>query len=81
MLIDGLMIMFGDNKSVILNTMLPSSTLKKKHNDIAYHWVHEAVAAGIVKLVHLPSKENISDLLTKPHGPGKHYDLMKPYLI
>ena len=28
---------FGNNKSVIKNVPLPSSTLKKKHNAIAYH--------------------------------------------
>ena len=32
-------LMFGDNKSVIMNTTLPSSNLKKKHNAIAYHRV------------------------------------------
>ena len=37
-----------DNKGVVLNTTLPSSTLKKKHNAIAYHRVREAVAAQIV---------------------------------
>ena len=79
--IDGPTTMFGDNKSVILNTTLPSSTLKKKHNAIAYHRVREAVASGVINLVHIPSGENISDLLTKPHGPSKHYDLMKRYLI
>jgi hypothetical protein len=38
-----------DNNSVVLNTTLPSSTLKTKHNAIAYHRVREAVAAKIVK--------------------------------
>ena len=39
-----------DNKGVVLNTTLPSSTLKKKHNAIAYHRVREAVAAKIAKI-------------------------------
>ena len=29
--------MYGDNSSVVLNTTVPSSVLKKKHNAIAYH--------------------------------------------
>ena len=33
--------LFGDNQSVITNTTLPSSSLKKKHNAIAYHKVRE----------------------------------------
>ena len=54
-----------DNRSVVLNTTLPSSTLKKKHNAIAYHRVREAVAANVVKVNHIEGKENIADILTK----------------
>ena len=54
-----------DNKSVVLNTMLPSSTLRTKHNAIAYHRVREAVAAQIVRIRHIDGKENIADILTK----------------
>ena len=35
--INGPALMLGDNQSVVLNTMIPSSMLKKKHNAIAYH--------------------------------------------
>jgi hypothetical protein len=54
-----------DNRSVVLNTTLPSSTLKKKHNAIAYHRVREAVAANVVKVNHIEGNENIADILTK----------------
>jgi hypothetical protein len=54
-----------DNKGVVLNTTLPSSTLKKKHNAIAYHRVREAVAAKIAKVYHIDGKENMADILTK----------------
>ena len=58
------------NKSVVLSTSLPSSTLKKKHNALAYHRVREAVAAGILKVSHIPGTENVADILTKPtDGP------------
>ncbi len=30
---------FGDNQSVLCNTTAPASTLKKKPNAIAYHFV------------------------------------------
>ena len=52
--IKGSTLMFGDNLSVIVSTSLPSSTFKKKHNAVAYHRVREAIAAGIVDLVHMP---------------------------
>ena len=59
-------LMLGDNMSVILNTTVPSSQLKKKHNAIAYHRVREAIAGKVVKFVHIPSTTNISDVMTKP---------------
>ena len=72
--------MFGDNMSVITNATLPSSCLKKKHNAIAYHRVREAIAAGIVKFIHVPGSKNIADVLTKPLGPQVHGRLVKQLL-
>ena len=63
--ISGASLLFCDNKGVVLNTTLPSSTLKKKHNAIAYHRVREAVAAKIINIHHIDGKENVADLLTK----------------
>jgi len=64
--IDGPANIFGDNKSVITNATSPTSTLKKKHNLIAYHRVREAIAAGIVKVAKVHTSKNLADLLTKP---------------
>ncbi|MGH2415312.1 MAG: Ty1/Copia family ribonuclease HI, partial [Microcystaceae cyanobacterium] len=55
----------GDNMSVINNTTIPGSVLKRKHLSIAYHKVREAVAAGIITISHISSDMNIADLLTK----------------
>jgi hypothetical protein len=59
-------LMLGDNMSVILNTTVPSSQLKKKHNAIAYHRVREAIAGKLVTFVHIRSEDNVADILTKP---------------
>jgi hypothetical protein len=37
--LEGPTLMLSDNMSVVLNTSVPSSVLKKKHNAIAYHRV------------------------------------------
>jgi hypothetical protein len=37
---------FGDNQSVLANTTAPGSTLKKKSNTIAYHFVREGCACN-----------------------------------
>ena len=34
----------GDNQSVLANTSIPDSTLKKKSQSIAYHFVREGAA-------------------------------------
>jgi hypothetical protein len=64
--IDGPSNAFCDNKSVVANSTIPTSTLKKKHNTIAYHRVREAVVAGILRIAKVHTSENLADLLTKP---------------
>ncbi len=64
--IDGPTNVFCDNKSVVTNSTIPTSTLKKKHNSIAYHHVREVVAAGVLQIAKVDTTENLADLLTKP---------------
>jgi hypothetical protein len=64
-----------------LNTTVPSSVLKKKHNAIAYRHVREAIAARKMRLAYIMSEENVSDLLTKPLSNDKFYKLMKRWLF
>jgi hypothetical protein len=65
--------MLSDNQSIIINTQLPTSSLKKKHNSVAYHKCREAVAAGIVRTGHINGISNIADLETKPLGNAEYY--------
>ncbi len=64
--IEGPALLLGDNMSVVLNTTVPSSQLKKKHNAVAYHRIREAIAASILRYAHVETTENIADVLTKP---------------
>ena len=73
--------MLEDNLSVVTNCSSSTSTLKKKHNAIAYHRVREAVAAEVINLVHVPTKDNIADIMTKPLSPQQHYSLVLKFLI
>jgi hypothetical protein len=58
--------MLGDNMAVVLNTTIPSSALKKKHQACNYHKVRESIAAGFIRFAHIRSEENLADILTKP---------------
>jgi hypothetical protein len=79
--LDGTPLILGDNMSVVLNTTVPSSVLKKKHNLIAYHRVREAIAARIIRFAYNESEENVSDVLTKPLWNEKFHYLMKRWLF
>jgi hypothetical protein len=76
--IDGAVTMYGDNMSVIQSMSVPSSILKKKHNAIAWHRLREAVASGVIDLLHVRSELNLSNALTKGLGPIIYERLVKP---
>jgi hypothetical protein len=63
--IDGPTNVYCDNEAVLKNTIYPKSTLKKKHNSIAYHCAREAVAAGTIRATKEDGKTNLPDVLTK----------------
>ena len=60
---------FGDNKSVLLNSTVPHSTLKKKSCSVAYHYVREGVAHDLWRIEYINTNDNRADILSKPlHG-------------
>jgi hypothetical protein len=79
--IRGASLLLGDNMSVVLNTTIPSSPLKKKHLACAYHRIREAVAAGIITYAHVSSQENMADLFTKPLDNKQFHHLTEKYLF
>jgi hypothetical protein len=62
--LDGPALMLGDNMSLVLNTTVPLSVLKKKHNAIACHRVREAISARKMRFAYIKSEDNVSDVLT-----------------
>ena len=61
---------FGDNQSVLANTSVPHSVLKKKSNSIAYHFVREGCARDEWRTAYVKTMFNPVDLLTKPLPNG-----------
>ncbi len=74
-------LLLGDNMSVILNTTVPSSQLKKKHCACNYHKIRECIAAKIVRFCHIESTQNIADILTKPLPNDQYLYLVKKHLF
>ena len=56
---------YGDNQSVLWNTSVPDSTLKKKSCSVAYHFVREGVAKDEWRTSYVKTTDNPSDVLTK----------------
>ena len=55
----------GDNQSLLANTSIPDSILKKKSQSIAYHFVREGAARDEWRTSYVITHENEADLLTK----------------
>ena len=60
----------GDNKSVLVNSSIPTSVFKKKSCSIAYCFVQEGTTIDEWRIVCVSTNDNVADLLTKliPNG-------------
>ena len=72
----GLTVFYCDNQGVVKNTSVPKSTLNKKHNSINYHVMHEAAAAGIIRVGKNDATTNLAELLTKLMPYSQNIDLL-----
>ena len=79
--VDGPALLLGDNNSVVLNTSVPSSILKKKHHACANHHIQEAIALGIMNFIHIQGTTNYADMLSKPLSNDAFHGLIKPLLF
>ena len=56
---------FCDNESVVNNSSKVESTLDKKHNSVAYHYVRNVVAASIITVAWINRHDNLADAFNK----------------
>ena len=78
--LDGPAMVKVDNMSVVKNTSVPESMLKKKSNSIAYHYVREKCAADIARVGYEPTDTNLADMLTKSQPGPKRAEQAKMIL-
>ena len=64
----------GDNQSVLWNTTVPESTLKKKSSSVAYHFVREGASVDQWRTAYVNTNHNPADLMTKilPSGINRY---------
>ena len=60
--VEGPTYIYGDNQSVLANATIPDSTLKKKSQSIAYHFVREGVARHEWRTSYVNTHDNEADL-------------------
>ena len=61
----------ADNQSVLVNTTIPDSTLKKKSQSIAYHIMREKSARDEWSTAYVSTHDNQADLITKQLPAGE----------
>src|ERR1700678_2006640 len=59
---------YGDNQGSIFIGSNPMQEICTKHIDLKYHYVHECVAEGKIKVFFVPSEDNTADIFTKNLG-------------
>ena len=69
------------NQSVLWNTSVPDSVIKKKSNSIAYHFVREGVARDEWRTAYVNTHLNPADLLTKPLPSGEKRTRFTSYIL
>ena len=61
----------GDNQSVLANSSVPESTLRKKSNSVAYHFVRHGCALDEWRFTYCKSADNPADLMASPRAGGE----------
>ena len=60
--------LYVDNESAIKTALKEGTTTRNKHWEVQYHMVRQQQQQGLVQLLHVPSKQNLADPLTKAVG-------------
>ena len=79
--IKGSTLLIGDNLGSLISMSSPTSPCKKKHSQIAYHYVRECNAAGIISVRKINTEYNYADVGTKALGKKSFWEHLDDYLV
>jgi hypothetical protein len=77
--IPGSTYLWGDNMSSLISTDNPGAQCKKKHSQVAFHYVRESNAAGIIAVRKVLTTYNLADPFTKSLAKSPfvaHFDVI-----
>ena len=57
---------FCDNSSTIKLSKNPILHGRTKHIDVKFHFLRDLVKEGVVELIHCGTREQVTDIMTKP---------------
>ena len=73
--------LYGDNKSVVDSCTVPRARIHKRHVILSFHRVREAIAARIIKFIHIPGDQNPADICSKHWGYQQIWKMLKALLF
>ena len=63
------------------NSIIPHSSLNKRHNALAYHRVREMISAKVLGYYWIDGKKNPADIVSKHWSYPQVWHLLKPMLF
>jgi len=67
----------GDNEGSIALAKNPEFHKRSKHIDTRYHYIRQLLADNLISIQHVPTKDMVADILTKPLKPSVFGPLLK----
>ena len=64
------LLILEDNKAAVEWAKKPGAGSKMKHLETRLHWIKRAVSDRVIKIHHIPTKEQIADMFTKALAPA-----------
>jgi Reverse transcriptase (RNA-dependent DNA polymerase) len=74
-------LIYGDNQSAQELSKNDIKSERTKHIDIKYHYIHDEVKSGRVRLQWIPTTQQLADVLTKALNGPQHAELSRQLLV
>jgi hypothetical protein len=70
-------IIYEDNQSTIMFANNPIQSERTKHIEVRHHYIRERVAEGKIKLMYVPTTDQVADIFTKSLCRVQHEKLTR----